>query len=167
MNENGGTERRIGLLLSPFMSCEEAWLLVRFVREVDPEAVLAMGPVPYEGEDQHFPVGPKSNGTPSRVNGKSAARFTILREKCPNRRGIERIIESAGGESQDYSGFREAAESGRFSAAWIVGGYPTPWIDAKLSVRLTVICIGCFVRKRGLIDGLVHDRADGPAGAPT
>ena len=30
-------------MLSPFMACEEAWLLIRFIREVAPDAALAMG----------------------------------------------------------------------------------------------------------------------------
>jgi len=44
-------------MLSPFMSCEEAWLLTRFIRGLAPGATLAVGPIPTEGEDQRFPVG--------------------------------------------------------------------------------------------------------------
>ena len=49
--ERDGSEK-IAAVLSPFMSCEEAWLLARFIRDVAPEATLALGPVPVEGEDE-------------------------------------------------------------------------------------------------------------------
>ncbi len=110
-------------MLSPFMACEEAWLLVRFIREVAPQASLVMGPVPMEGEDQHFPVGATGDGV----------KFTILKEKCPNRRGIEMLLAGAGGAVLSFEEFLEQAGQGKFSAAWIVGGYPKPWVDKKLA----------------------------------
>src|SRR5439155_25010643 len=33
-------------LLSPMMACEEAYLLGKYIRSIDPQAVLALGPVP-------------------------------------------------------------------------------------------------------------------------
>ena len=84
-------------MLSPFMACEEAWLLIKLIREVAPESALAMGPVPVEGEDQRFPGGATGD----------AVKFTILREKCPNRRGIEMLLESAGGATLKFDEFVE------------------------------------------------------------
>ncbi|GMU38422.1 MAG: molybdopterin-dependent oxidoreductase [Phycisphaerae bacterium] len=123
MQEEGGEGRRVGAVLSPFMSCEEAWLLAKFVREVDPQAVLAAGPTPYEGEDQKFPSG--VNGDPSKV------KFTILKEKAPNRRGVEMVLAAAGGEVVDFAAFAARAMKGEFSAGWIVGGHPKGWVDAN------------------------------------
>ena len=42
-----------------------------------------MGPVPVAGDDQRFPVGASAE----------TAKFTILKEKCPNRRGVEMLLE--------------------------------------------------------------------------
>lgn len=112
---------KVAAVLSPFMSCEEAWLLVRFIREVAPQATLAMGPVPTAGADDAFPQG----------NGKSP-RFTIRNEKCPNRRGIEKVLASAGGTVASFDEFTKKAAGGAYAAAWIVGGYPAPWVSKPL-----------------------------------
>ncbi len=108
---------RLAVVLSPFMACEEAWLLVRTAREIDANAALVRGPIPYEGDDQHFPVGATGD----------AVKFTILKEKCPNRRGIEMILEGAGGDVLEFDAFVKDAKS--FAAAWLYGGYPKEWLD--------------------------------------
>lgn len=121
-------------VLSPFMACEEAWLLTRFIRGVAPEATLVMGPVPEEGEAQHFPVG----------SDASSAKFTILAEKCPNRRGIEMVMEAAGGEVISFETFVEKVDKGEFSAGWIVGGYPKAWVDkpvGKLAAKFSLLVV--------------------------
>jgi len=125
---------RVAAMFSPFMACEEAWLLARFVREIAPQAVLAMGPVPMEGEDHHFPVGATGD----------AVRFTILKEKCPNRRGIDMVLQAAGGDILTFEQFVEKSGKGDFSAAWIVGGYPKPWVDkntAKIAANIELLII--------------------------
>ena len=132
VREKGGG--KIAVMLSPFMSCEEAWLLIRFIREVDPRSALALGPVPLEGEDQRFPAG---------ATGE-AAKFTILKEKCPNRRGIETVLEAAGGTTLTFEEFVERSTKGEFSAAWIVGGYPKAWVDkstAKIAGKLELLVV--------------------------
>jgi NADH-quinone oxidoreductase subunit G len=117
-----GTDK-VAAVLSPFMACEEAWLLVRFLRDVAPQSAIALGPVPREGEDQRFPGG-ATNGTP---------KFTVLKEKCPNRRGVELILQFAGGTLLTFEQFVERGVKGEFSAAWIVGGYPKPWVDKSVA----------------------------------
>lgn len=125
---------KVAAVLSPFMACEEAWLLIKFIRDVAPDAALAMGPVPVEGEDQHFPMGATGGDV----------KFTILKEKAPNRRGIEMLLSSAGGTTLTFEEFVEKTGAGDFTAAWIVGGYPAPWIDKKTAqfaakLRLLVV----------------------------
>lgn len=115
----------VAALLSPFMACEEAWLLATFIRDVAPEATLAVGPTPIEGEDETFP---KGNGSP--------VRFTIRAEKCPNRRGVEMVVQSFGGQAASFDEFVKHAGEGSFSAAWIVGGYPRPWVTKELAKAL-------------------------------
>ncbi len=132
VRENGAGQ--VAAILSPFMSCEEAWLLIRFIREVAPEAALAMGPVPIEGEDRRFPTG---------ATGE-AVKFTILKEKCPNRRGIEMVLEAAGGTTLTFEEFVERSNKGEFSAAWIVGGYPKAWVDkstAKIAGKFELLVV--------------------------
>ena len=59
-------------VLSPMMACEEAWLLGKAIRALDPEATLALGPVPTTGENEIFK---------NSANGKQT--FVIQAEKVP------------------------------------------------------------------------------------
>ena len=133
--ENEASEHgseKIAAVVSPMMSCEEAWLVVQFVRQVAPESVLVMGHVPSEGEERRFPVG--------FTNGQ--AKFVIQAERCPNRRGVELILANAGGTVIDFAAFVERAGSGDFAAAWISGGYPGEWITkewAKAMAKIPLI----------------------------
>ncbi len=115
---------KVAVVLSPMMSCEEAWLLVNFIHTVAPEATLVTGYVPVEGEDELFPAGAQPD----------QAKFTIRKEKCPNRRGVELIAEQAGGPTCKFDEFVSQAGEGKFSAAWIVGGYPDKkWVPKELT----------------------------------
>jgi NADH-quinone oxidoreductase subunit G len=101
----------VAAVLSPMMSCEEAWLLATFIRDVAPQATLVLGYVPVEGEDKTFPAG-----------------FVIKAEKCPNRRGVEQILAHFGGNTMSFDEFVTAAGEDKFKAAYVVGGYPKEWI---------------------------------------
>jgi NADH-quinone oxidoreductase subunit G len=114
---------QIAIVLSPFVACEEAWMLVSSLRKIAPEATLVLGPVPLEATDQQFPAGATNGDT----------KFTISKERCPNRRGIERIIEAAGGPTADFAEFCERGAKGEFAGAWISGGYPQEWVDKDLA----------------------------------
>ncbi len=130
VSEQGGA--KVVAVLSPFMANEEAWLLAKFIRDVAPEASLAMGPVPYEGEDQSFPA--KASG--------DDVKFTILKEKAPNRKGIESLLESLGGSVLTYEQFIEKTGAGDITAAWVVGGYPKPWVEkdvAKIASKFELL----------------------------
>jgi NADH-quinone oxidoreductase subunit G len=120
VKKSGGN--KIVAMLSPFMACEEAWLLARFIREIAPDAALAIGPVPTEGDDQCFPVGASGD----------AVKFTIRKEKCPNRRGIEMVLEASGGATLTFEEFVERSTADDFKAGWIVGGYPQDWVDKSV-----------------------------------
>ncbi|MCG8409371.1 MAG: 2Fe-2S iron-sulfur cluster-binding protein [Phycisphaerales bacterium] len=121
-------EEKVAGVLSPFMACEEAWLLARFIREIAPKATLVMGPVPTEGEDKLFP---QNNG--------DSAKFTIRSEKCPNRRGIEMILKNAGGPSVSFEDFVKKAGQSEFAAAWVVGGYPGEWVTKEFASSLAKV----------------------------
>ncbi len=102
--------RGIAAVLSPMLSCEEAWLLAKFVRSVAPDATLVGGFVPVVGQDEIFKKG-----------------FTIRSEKCPNSRGVEQIIKSFGGPALSFDDFLK--QTGNFSAVFLTGGYRSPWLS--------------------------------------
>ncbi len=103
---------RLAAVLSPHMTVEAAYLLTQFIRQFDPQAMLAMGPVPVVGADETFPNG-----------------FCIHAEKCPNRRGVEEVLAHAMGRIVTWDELTEAVASRSFDGVWIAGGYPSPWID--------------------------------------
>ncbi len=106
--------RGVGVVLSPMLSCEEAWLLASAVRGIDPQATLVLGHVPVSGQDQQFPKG-----------------FVIKAEKCPNRRGVELILNKLGGPQMGFGDFVGAADSGKFATVYLTGGYPGDWVDPR------------------------------------
>ncbi len=113
----------VAVVLSPMMANEEAWLLATYIRSLAPEATLLLGHVPIEGEDERYPVGCNDDD----------AKFTINNEKCPNRRGVEMLIEQLGGSTCAFEVFAKKCADGEFTAAWVVGGYPKGWPTKDLT----------------------------------
>lgn len=74
----------IAVMLSPFLTVEEGFLLATFIKSISPKSKLVLGPVPVIGEDDHYP---KTRGSVA-----PNVKFTIRNEKCPNKKGIEQII---------------------------------------------------------------------------
>ncbi len=142
VREKGGAS--VVAMLSPFMACEEAWLLIRFLRGVAPDCALAMGPIPYEGNDQHFPLNGLVKSPEAAPQSSSNAKFTVLKEKCPNRRGIETLLQSAGGVTLTFDEFVTCSAKGDFSSGWIVGGHPKPWLTkehAKIAEKFEFLVV--------------------------
>jgi NADH-quinone oxidoreductase subunit G len=108
---------RLAGVFSPFLSVEEAYLLAKLLRSVDPQAVLAMGPVPTVGEDRKFPGG-----------------FVISAEKAPNRRGVEEIL----GYFMHNDFVKEIGRT-EFGGVWVSGGYKEPWIEEPVARRFEEI----------------------------
>ncbi len=141
--------KMVAAVLSPFMACEEAWLLAKFIRGVAPEATLVMGPAPFVGEDEKFPKDGRGTAVSALASGSQAGhlchsggcevRFTIRAEKCPNRRGVEMVLAAMGGNLAAFEEFTRKAAEGAFSAAWIVGGYPSDWVTKELPAALAKI----------------------------
>ena len=122
MNALTASKKNLALLVSPMLSCEDAYHLARYALKVDPEAMLAIGPVPFLGEDKTFPGG-----------------FTIRAEKAPNTRGVRRVLEAlAGGKPvANAQGFESALASGKFAAAIVTGNYPRDWVTPSLLKALS------------------------------
>ena len=106
----------IAALISPMLSCEDAWHIGQLVRAIDPNAVLAVGPVPYDGDDQTMLDG-----------------FVIRAEKAPNARGVRRVLESLGGPVLDASGFEATLrDDASIGGVLLTGNYPSEWVTGQL-----------------------------------
>ena len=111
------TKGRLYAVLSPMMACEEAWLLGKLIRSIDPQATLILGPVPAGQDDvfKHYLSG--------------AETFRIQGEKVPNRRGVERVMQMLGGATMRWDEFASGSQA--FAGGWVVGGYLSDWIGAN------------------------------------
>lgn len=124
--------KRVAAALSPQLTVEEAYLLASYLREAAASLLLAVGPVPVVGEDERFASG-----------------FTIRAEKCPNRRGVELIVDRLGGRALDWPRFLAELHSAPYDVVWLTGGYPQLWHDEATARTLreaaaTLIVQDCF-----------------------
>jgi anaerobic selenocysteine-containing dehydrogenase len=105
-------------MLSPMMACEEAYLLGKWIRSVDPQAMLILGPVPTTGQDETF-KNPQS--------GKQT--FVIKAEKVPNAAGIRRVIQMLGGPLATWDDLtaNTRVDLKKLKGGWVVGGYLSDW----------------------------------------
>ena len=111
VNAHGGGKTVV--VLSPFLTCEEAYLLARFAKQVSKHILLALGKVPVAPEgDETFKSG-----------------FTIRAERCPNRKGVEAILQHHEGQVVDWDKVVRRVEAGEVVDAYITANYPDPWID--------------------------------------
>ena len=116
-------------LLSPFLTVEEAYLMASYLKGLNPDNVLALGPIPVRGEDITF--------HPDRVTGRGGGNttfldprpFTIHAEKCPNRRGVEAILAHLQGEIIDFASLSERVARREFQGLYVTMGSPDPGID--------------------------------------
>ncbi len=111
------------LVVSPMLSCEDAYLLAKLARSIDENAELAVGMVPYRGEDKAFPKGAKPG---------DAGAFVMYAEKAPNARGVRRVLESFGGNVHDSDAASKALASGSYKSCILTGNYPGEWATDDL-----------------------------------
>jgi NADH-quinone oxidoreductase subunit G len=112
-------------VLSPFLTCEEAYLLAKFLKGLSGQVRLALGPVPVVGEDDTYPK--DRRGQPIQP-----VKFTIRAEKCPNRRGVEEVLRHFQGEIIDFDAVVRDAAEGRVQALYLaVSNPPRPggWVN--------------------------------------
>ncbi|MBV9124810.1 MAG: molybdopterin-dependent oxidoreductase [Planctomycetes bacterium] len=122
----------VAAVLSPFLTCEEAFLLARYFKKLSGEVRLALGPVPIVGEDDTYPKDRK--GKPIQP-----VKFTIRAEKCPNRRGVEEVLRHFQGEVVSFEDILRQAGEGRLRALYLAAGYPpreVPWIREEQAAAL-------------------------------
>jgi NADH-quinone oxidoreductase subunit G len=109
---------RLAAVISPHLTVEEAYLLCKFIRGIDADAFLALGPVPTVGDDERFPKG-----------------FVISAEKCPNRRGVEAIIAHFARRVMTFDELLPELDRGAVNGVWLAGGYKGDWIDDPTAQR--------------------------------
>ena len=121
----GDGQKLVGVV-SPFLTVEEAYLMASYLKGIDPTSVLALGPVPTAGEDRTF--------TPDQHKGRSGDTsfvvprpFTIHAEKCPNRRGVEAVLEHFQGEVIPFDAIRPRISNGEFGALYFTSDAIDPW----------------------------------------
>jgi NADH-quinone oxidoreductase subunit G len=104
-------------VLSPFLTCEEAFLLAKYLKGLSGQIRLALGPVPVIGQDDTYPKDRRGNPV-------EPVKFTIRAEKCPNRRGVEEILRHFQGEIVRFDDLIRSAGEGRLKALYLAAGYP-------------------------------------------
>jgi NADH-quinone oxidoreductase subunit G len=119
-------------ILSPFLTCEEAFLLAKYLKGLSTQVRLALGPIPVLGSDDTFPK--NARGEPVQP-----VKFTIRAEKCPNRRGVQEVLRHFQGEIVAFDRVVRDAADGRFKAVYVAGGYPQRpdgWINNEQAASL-------------------------------
>ena len=122
-------------LFSPFLTVEEAYLLARYLKGLSPANVLAMGPIPTRGSDQTFHPD-QTKGRTGDTSFVVPRPFTIHAEKCPNRRGVEAVLDHFEGKVIRYEELTRRAAAGEFQGLYAVSDSIDPWITEAESQHL-------------------------------
>jgi len=116
------------LVVSPMLSCEDAWLLAECVSGACEKVTLAVGPVPVVGEDKTFPGG-----------------FTLRAEKAPNARGVRRVLEKFSANVLHYEALTGRLRNEKsIDTVVVTGNYPSAWATSdfiKLLDRRKVVLL--------------------------
>lgn len=102
-------------VLSPWLTCEEAYLLGKYLKGLSPQVRLVLGPVAIIGEDDTYPK--DRRGRPMKP-----VKFTIRAEKAPNRRGVEEVLRHFEGTVRPFSDFVSLAGEGKVKTAFVTLG---------------------------------------------
>ena len=110
IKEAGG---KLVVMVSPMLATEEAYLLGKAAKALNEDVVLAVGPIPTEGEDKTF------------ANG-----FVISAEKCPNSRGVRKALEMHADSVLSYEELSEllADKKSGIGSLILTGNFPTDWV---------------------------------------
>ncbi|MCB9838488.1 MAG: (2Fe-2S)-binding protein [Phycisphaeraceae bacterium] len=114
----------LAALVSPMLSCEEAYALAKAAIALDSGTVFGVGPVPVDGEDMSFPEH-RGGGAPARKP------FVMRAEKAPNARGVRRVLEAlSSGDVLDFDAWLGAAQNA--GGVVVTGNYPSEWAPGAL-----------------------------------
>ncbi len=122
-------KKGIAAVLSPWMTLEEAYLLVSYLKSLSSNVSFALGSMHMVGEDDKYPK--DVHGRPM-----EPVRFTIRAEKCPNRRGVEAVLRHFAGSVVPMGDVLGRASAGDFAAIFLIGGDPEGWITEAQAAAL-------------------------------
>jgi NADH-quinone oxidoreductase subunit G len=117
----------VAVVLSPFLTCEEAYLAAKFFKGLSGQVRLFLGHVPVRGQDDTYPK--DRRGRPVQP-----VKFTIRAEKCPNRRGVAEVLRHFQGEVIPFAEALRLAGAGELKALYVTAGYSPnagPWITEE------------------------------------
>lgn len=134
------TGKRLALMVSPMLSCEDAFALASAALAIDGGCVLAVGPIPVNGHDKVFPIGAKADDPKA---------FTLYAEKAPNARGVRRVLEALAakhelGSVATYEQLLAELRVSTIGGVIVTGNYPSEWVTSDLIEALkgkTVVLI--------------------------
>ncbi len=124
--------KAVAAVLSPWMTVEEAYLLAKHLKSLSADVRLALGPVRIEGQDDHYPKD-------VRGNAQEQVKFTIRAEKCPNRQGVEAVLQHFQGCVINIGDILGDAAEGRIDTLYFVGGDPRGGLDESHAVALAKV----------------------------
>jgi NADH-quinone oxidoreductase subunit G len=104
-------------VLSPWLTCEEAFLLAKYFKSLSKDVKLALGPVAVIGEDDTYPK--DRRGRPAQP-----VKFTIHAEKAPNRRGVEEVLKHFEGKVNSFTDICRSAGEGKVKTAFVTVSAP-------------------------------------------
>ena len=111
-NELLDAAKHIAVMISPMLTCEDAYLLAKYALEHDAEVTLSIGPIPRHGKDKTFPGG-----------------FTMYAQKAPNARGVRRVLEKFSANVLEYEAFLGRLRSNKsIDTLLITGNYASDWV---------------------------------------
>jgi len=119
-------------VLSPFLTCEEAFLLASWWKGLSSNARLALGPIPVVGQDDQYPKD-------CRGNAVEPIKFTIRAEKCPNRQGVEAVLRHFQGEVLRFEDIVRMAGENRLKTIYLAAAYPprpAGWVSVEQAESL-------------------------------
>ncbi|MEM1184667.1 MAG: molybdopterin-dependent oxidoreductase [Planctomycetota bacterium] len=138
---------RLGLVVSPMLTCEEAYSLATLARSIDEHAILAVGPVPFRGEDKHFP--------PS-IDRNDPKAYKTYAEKAPNARGVRRVLEAVTGSTPiEFDVFRSNNLS-ECGALILTANYhfPSQWAAEGLTDELRDVYVTLIDTLESVLTGV-------------
>ena len=110
-------------------------MLATYLKGLSPTAVLALGPVPTRGDDVTV--------KPDLLKGRGGDTsflvprpFTVHAEKCPNRRGVEMVLDHFQGEVVSFDALSRRVVAGEFAALYIASDAIEPWINEEAAHSL-------------------------------
>jgi NADH-quinone oxidoreductase subunit G len=145
--------KQLAVMVSPMLTCEEAFVLGKLALAIDPRAILAVGPVPRSGQDKIYPPNAKED---------SPKAFKVYAEKAPNARGVRRVLAGLTDEGRvkSYEDLLTLLGKGsgvsNLGAVIATGNYPSDWATEDF-----IKCLGGkFVVLIDTLSSLLCDKAD-------